>query len=208
MEADEQLLQAWAAGRTEAGDELVRRHFDAVYGFFRSKFTHDVDDLIQRSFVGALEGAARFRGEAGFRAYLFGVARNILLEHGRELARGRKIDPYASSAADLDTGASELVARFEEQRLLLSALRAIPLDDQIALELRYWEQLTAEEIGAVLGLSGASTRSRLKRARARLQTKLAELARDRESLRSTTDDFERWAHSLRAVVAADNAASR
>lgn len=207
MQSDDDLLRAWAAGAPQAGDELVRRHFDAVYSFFRSKVSQDVDDLIQRTFVGALEGAERYEGTAGVRAFVFGVARNVLFEHFREKSRSRQIDPYASSAMDLDPGASEIVARHQEQRLLLCALRAIPLDDQIALELRYWEQLSAEAIGAVLGLSAASTRSRLKRARARLSDKLVELASDSENLRSTTDDLDRWALSLRAVVAAERASS-
>ncbi len=205
MPTDEELLREWSAGDEAAGNDLVRRHFDAVYGFFRSKLSDDVDDLIQRTFLGALEAAGRYRGEAGFRAFVFGIARNILLEHFRSLHRGRSVDPYASSALDLDPSPSEMVARFEEQRLLLMALRAIPLDDQIALELRYWEQLSTEQIGVVLGLTGGSARSRLKRARARVCDKLAELTDDAARLLSTTDDLERWARSLRAVVAADRA---
>ena len=41
MSADIELLDAWCAGDNAAGDALIRRHFEAVCRFFRSKLGED-----------------------------------------------------------------------------------------------------------------------------------------------------------------------
>lgn len=52
---DDALIAAWAAGSAEAGAQLYDRYFDSVVRFFRNKTPH-YDDLVQRTFLGALEG--------------------------------------------------------------------------------------------------------------------------------------------------------
>ena len=76
--SDIDLLDAWRAGDPRAGNELFNRHFDSVCRFFANKAGNEVDDLIQRTFLACVEGRDRFRGDASFRGYLFGVARNVL----------------------------------------------------------------------------------------------------------------------------------
>lgn len=43
---DHELLDAWCAGDREAGDALIRRHFEAVCRFFRGKLGDDIEDLV------------------------------------------------------------------------------------------------------------------------------------------------------------------
>ena len=198
---DGALLRAWADGDTRAGNALVARHFDAVYGFFRVKLPGELDDLVQQTFLACLDRRDQLRDEAAFRGYLFAIARNLLFaELRRRLARPA-VDVGASS---LDALASEgatpsaisQIAAAAEQILLLRALRRLPLDDQIALELFYWKGLRAVEIGDVLGQSASGVRTRLQRARARLSDLIAQLSDDSRLVESTVDGFERWASSL------------
>ncbi len=103
-------------------------------------------------------------------------------------------------------GLSEpVLARKHEHRLLLRALRSMPLHDQIALELYSWEQLTGAEVGQVLGVPENTARTRLRRARLELTRRIDALAEDTAARRSTVDDLERWAASVREALAPDEA---
>ncbi len=198
---DFELLDAWKAGDLEAGNALFQRHFDGVCRFFRNKVAEGVDDLIQRTFLACVESRDRFRKEASFRTYLFTLARNELYAQFKRSHRERdRLDPLETSMHDLGPSATALVAQQKEQRLLLEALRRIPGDHQITLELYYWEDMPASQLARVLGIPEGTVRTRIRRAKALLEGALAELDASPEQLRSTLADIEGWARSLRDAV--------
>jgi RNA polymerase sigma-70 factor (ECF subfamily) len=199
---DLDLLDGWRAGDAAAGSELFARHFDAVCRFFRNKVGEGNDDLIQRTFLAMIESRDRFRGDSSFRTYLFTVARHELFAHLRRGGREQKrFDPLEHSVHDLGLTPTSVLAQLQEQRLLLEALRRVPLDLQLALELFYWEELPASELARVLELPEGTVRTRLRRARQLLEQALRELGDADESLRSTLAGLDDWAKSLRAQVA-------
>ncbi len=176
MASDTELLDAWRGGDRNAGDELIRRHFSPICRFFRSKLGDQVEDLVQRTFLDCVESRDRI-APGGFRAYLFAVARNRLRDHLRgAYRRPAMIDLASHSVADLGTSPSGVAAKNQEERLLLDALRSIPIDQQIALELAYWEGLSGREIATALGISENTVRSRLARARDALRAQVERLA--------------------------------
>ena len=92
------------------------------------------------------------------------------------------------------------MAKRREERLLLEALRSIPLDHQIALELYYWQEMTAAELAAVLDIPEGTIRSRLRRAKHLLEEQLAELAQSPDLLETTMANLDEWARNLRRFV--------
>lgn len=198
---DVELVEAWRAGDNEAGEQLFARHFQAVSRFFRNKFSGGVEDLIQQTFLGLVEGRERLREGASFRSYLFGIAHNVMFTHLRELDRARSFDPASSSIVELDPGPSTLYGEHEEQRLLLAALRKLPLELQVALELRYWEGLNAAEIAAIVGVPHSTMRSRIQRGRSMLEALIEELAATPELSRSTAENLDEWAAGIRLGLA-------
>jgi len=194
---DAQLLEKWKGGDTAAGDSLFERHFDALYRFFRNKVGEGMEDLVHDTFLACVSGPP-FRGESSFRTWLFTVARHTLYAHLKKHARrGEELDVQEVSIASLGTSPSGLLVKQSEAKLLLAALRAIPLDLQIALELFYWEDLPAPEIASVLEVPEGTVRSRLRRGREELDKRLAELAENPELLQSTRTGLETWAKQLR-----------
>jgi RNA polymerase sigma-70 factor (ECF subfamily) len=198
---DAELLERWRAGEVEAGKLLFERHADVVARFFENKVREGAEDLIQLTFVRLLEMRDRVRDGVAFRAFVLGVARNVLREYLRKLARGREVDPEVESMADLAPGSVTLLGRSREQRLLLEGLRRLPVAHQIALELYYWEELDAHQIAEVMGISHSAMRSRLVKARDLLRAAMAEIAQSQELLSSTDEGLARWAAEVRGELA-------
>lgn len=196
--SDAELLDSWRAGDKLAGQRLCQRHAPAIVRFFRNKVSSPVEDLVQQTFLALLEGQERLGDPNKVRAYLFGIAHNVLRSHLRELARGRDIDPSVSSLAELDPGPTSALAHKREQKLLLLALRRLPIQHQVALELYYWESLNTVEIAEILGLSASAMRSRMARARSMLEAELASLAESDVELHSTIGRLDTWAAQVRA----------
>ncbi len=199
--SDAELLQAWAAGDKLAGERLFERHFEAVARFFRNKLSADAshEDLIQLTFLGCVEARDRFRSHASFRTFLFAIARNQLSKYWRTRGRDR-VDLQTVSIFDLDASPSAAIAKDQDQQLLLLALRRIPLEYQIALELHYWESLTADEIAAVLELPLGTAKTRLRRAKQLLEGELRAALGGQLVGGSTQTGLETWARQLRESV--------
>ena len=100
------------------------------------------------------------------------------------------------SAMDLAPGPSTLFRAQREQQLLLDALRRIPLDYQVVLELYYWEELPASGIAEVVGIPENTVRSRIRKGRQLLEKKLKTLASSHEEFERTCRDLDRWARSI------------
>jgi RNA polymerase sigma-70 factor (ECF subfamily) len=200
--SDFELLDAWGSGDLVAGQALFERYFDVLHRFFRTKLDDGLEDVIQQTWLACVEGRARFRREASFRTFVLQIARYQLYAHYRARTRRELLDPSVSSVADLNSSPSRVLARGEEERMLLEALRKMPLDQQIVIELSFWEELTGPEIAEVLEIPEPTVRSRLRRATERLRNELSALADGSASLEATSDDLQHWARRLRDALAA------
>lgn len=201
---DDELLDRWRQGDAEAASALFERHFDALYRFFRNKAPVVADDLVQRTLLACFEGRDRFRGDSRFRTYLFGIARNQLLMWFAEQRGGAPCASEQESMAGLDPSPSAVEELRQEQTLILQALRALPVDAQVLLELFYWEQLSGRELAEVLGVPEGTIRSRLRRARQLLADELATLEREPTQLESTLTNLDDWARGLREALARES----
>lgn len=197
MADDFELLDAWAQGDATAARELLKRYTGPLYRFFDGKIDTAIEDMVQDTLLACVEGRQRFRREAGFRAYVFGIARNVL--YGALRAKHRaagELDLESSSLREIGPTPSEIVAKKREQQVLLEALRHLPVETQVLLELYHWQGLTAQEIADALGIGERAVRSRLHRAKEALRETVERLAESPALLHSTWADFEGWAKGL------------
>lgn len=203
MASDEELLDAWAKGDTRSGQRLFCIHFDAVRRFFGNKVTSEsaVEDLVQRTFTRCIEVLPRRRGSSTFRTFLFGVAHNVLREYYRaELRAKRESELHDVRAVELGEGPITLIVRENDQRRLLKALRRLPLDMQVLLELYYFERLSSRELGEILEANENTIRSRLRKARELLLGEYQALLGAGSTLETTVADLETWAADIRAYL--------
>ncbi len=173
---DSTLLSAWREGDAHAGNELLRRHFVAVYRFFSANLSQagrdvDPEDLTQRTFEACI--TRRDAVQTDFRAYVFGVARRLLyLEWKRRKGVGDVVSPSVADIRDVRTSPSVAVARLDEQKLFLKALEVLPAEFRAVLERFYWEDRPIAEIADELGVALGTVKSRLFRGKAMLRDSL------------------------------------
>ncbi|MEM6992236.1 MAG: sigma-70 family RNA polymerase sigma factor [Myxococcota bacterium] len=196
--SDVELLDAWADGDEAAGRTLYRRHCDKLTDFVARKTDHDVADVVQRAFAGCLQARRGGTTIAAPRAYLYRSVRNALYDGFARDDRTVALDPSQQSLADLGTGPQTHALRNQAQAQLLEALRRIPLDDQVALELCYWEGLGMVEVADVLGVGRSAAISRVHRARARLRAALVRNGGSEARAEATVTSFESWQEKLRS----------
>jgi RNA polymerase sigma-70 factor (ECF subfamily) len=199
--SDEQLLERWRAGEKQAANVLLGRHFVGLRSFFLARL-HDEDsvkDLVQDTLLAAVEGRDRFRGDAPFLAYLFGIARNkYRKELERRVDQPELLDPEKHSLADV-TGRrhSAILTDKDELRRLFDALRSIPMEAQDLLELHYFQDLTAAELAALEGTNPNTIKSRLRLARQKLGRRYQELAGMAPDRQIDDDQVHAWMGAAR-----------
>jgi RNA polymerase sigma-70 factor, ECF subfamily len=200
--SDEELLNAWRAGDARSGQRLWRRHSDSVRRFFRNKVPWAVAlDLTQRTVEACLRAQDRIRS---FRSYVLSVATRQLFDHLRTEHRKKQRDSDLETLVIEDTVASpeEWVGAKREKRVLLRALRRLPLPQQLVLELRYWEQLSDRDIAEVLAWPAGTVKTRLSTGKRALRAQIKQLTESPEQLHSTLDSFDQWAARTRKLVVA------
>jgi RNA polymerase sigma-70 factor (ECF subfamily) len=130
---------------------------------------------------------------------MFGTARHILYAYLRRKVKRQIVDTDQEALADLLPGVSTAYAKHREQRILLEALRRLPLQYQVALELYYWEGLSGPELASALGVPEATMRGRIRRGSNRLREEVASLAESPGVAESTLGGLESWLAELRVA---------
>lgn len=199
--SDAELLNAWRSGDRAAGEQLFRRHEPRVSNFIGRHIADEDDaaDVLQRTFLGCIETRKPYEGRSSVRTYLYAIAKNKIFTLYAERKKIRRIAEIGEMHDEEFGPEPDLfLERAEQDRLVFKAMRRIPLNMQIALELRIWEGLKGREIAEVLGISHDTVRSRLGRAKQRLTEKIKELADSPELLESVTISYGPYLEGLRA----------
>lgn len=148
-------------------DQLWRDHASAVWGYAARRVGRaDADDVVARTFLVACQ-TSRWTAIRHERAWLIGVARNMVLELRRKQARLSALAEHV--AADLSTtrqmpGEDEADARIAAWMLI----DALPEIDRELLLLVAWEDLSLADAARVLGIAPAAARMRMTRLRRNL----------------------------------------
>ncbi len=193
------LLQRWRSGDAAAGNLLTARHYHGVLRFFEGRVPRAAQDLTQNTFLACVEAMEQERVYSSFRAFLFGIARNHLLRHLREdrqLARRRDFDASPTGLVAPVTSVSALISRSQEQHFVLRALVALPVEHQVVLQLRYWENLDSREIAEATGVNASTIRTRLQRAKSLLEQEIRRMKVPPPVQRSLLRDLEGWTRSV------------
>lgn len=147
-----------AAQDKEAFSALYELYFSRIYNYMRYRCNDPVsaDDLTAQVFEQMLANIKRFDPErASFNAWLFGIARNIVSRHRRNLSREKQLPLEELTRGETDTGREiEMrVLKNTEIEDLIAAIQDLDDNKRELLALKFAGRLTNRQISALTGLS-------------------------------------------------------
>ncbi len=184
-DADAQLMLRVKRGDREAFVELVNRYKQPVLNLVTRTLRDatEAEDLAQAVFVQVWKSAGRYQASAKFSTWLFTIARNSCLNELRRRARhpAEPLDaPHPDHEGeslhqppDVQTATPpDALLHGELERKIEEALAALPENQRTAILLCRQDELSYEEIAAVLGCSLSATKSLIFRGRETLKQRL------------------------------------
>jgi len=197
--SDPDLLARWCAGDRTAGEALTRRHYAALHGFVRRKVDNPtvVEEIVQDTLLGLVEGKHRIREGVKFRGFLNCIASRRVYRWFAE--RGR-IESFEPDKMSISQAATTLGLMHRDGKLLYRALRELPAEEQLALELYNWEQMSAPEIAEITGATLPQVKHRLRRGKEKLETLIGRYRQEHST--EVTAELEAWFSTLQQRAAA------
>jgi len=173
---DDKLMRALAIDKDDrAARELYRTYSDELYGFAlrRLRDRGAAEEVVQDVFTRAWRHAGEFDPQrSSLRTWLYGIARNAVIDHERRRARRPPAAPAeAPEAASLDEPIERAVLRWQVE-LALGRLRS---EHREVVALAHVQGLSVREIAARLGLAEGTVKSRTYYALQSLRLALEEL---------------------------------
>ena len=152
--------------------ELYSRHVAAVHDWLAARIEWAASDLTAETFARAWLSRKRFRDQRDGQAlpWLLGIASNLLLDAVRRDRIETRARTRLGLPVDLATedGYSEVEQRLSPRLALERHVRALPVHERDALELRVVQELSYEQVAARLAIRPAAARLRVSRALRRL----------------------------------------
>ena len=170
--AEQELIVQAQAGDHDAFAALIDRYWPRIFRWLLGLTSrrHVAEDLTQDVFLKAWAALPTFAG-AGFRAWLFRIAHNRLVD-SRRGPRGLEPLPLPPTVLTRDPGPLTAVVSEEGLTLVQDACARLPDRLRKAFLLRTQEDLSFDEIAAVLGVTAETVRWRVFKARHLLMNEL------------------------------------
>jgi RNA polymerase sigma-70 factor, ECF subfamily len=134
----------------------------------------EAEDLVQETYVRAMQAMGRLRADSNMKAWFFTILRNVWLNQLKKLRNGpQMIEMEANSVVESSKNSHDLYVSKMETEQLRAAFLELPTKFREIILLREYENLSYQKIAKVLDCPIGTVMSRLGRARAKLRTLLA-----------------------------------
>ena len=179
--ADEEVIKKFQQGDLVAFDVVVARYkeqlINYVYTFVGDK--SDAEDIVQDTFVKIYRFKQSYKNIAKFSTWIYTVAGNLAKSELRKRKR-QQLYPISSlnngdnefEAVETRINSDEMTDSSVKKDLIKKAIMTLPEHYQDVIRMREIENLSYEEIASLTKLPIGTVRSRINRARIRLQNKL------------------------------------
>jgi len=190
--SERRLIEACQRGDREAFRELFEAHKDRVWTV-ALRFTGDESaarDVTQQVFLKLFTSIAGFRHESNFKTWLYRMVANECMDEFRKRRRLIPLDffrPASGAERDEDCGGVEMkdwrqeplqeerLAQLEVSEAVLAALTQLKPKLRMAIVLKYFEDMSYEQMAEALGCSMGTVASRLNRGHKELARRLVHL---------------------------------
>ena len=167
-------------------EHLYAEHWREVlsYALRRTGSPSDAADVASEVFLVVWRRRDEVPSRDDFRPWLYGVARNVLLNHRRGKRRRERLGALLLSAVgEQHPDTADVVVDRDQHQVLIDAVRGLPEPDRELVTLVSWEGLSPAEAAVALQMNPVTARVRLHRARKRLRASLEEQKRVEEQKR-------------------------
>ena len=149
------------------------------YALILSRNHADAEDLVQETYVRAMQAVGRLHPDSNIKSWLFTILRNIWLNQLRRRRTGPQIvetdadEGLANEIVEPSKNSYEIYVSGVERDQVRAAIQKLPVEFREIILLREYEQLSYQEIAGVLGCPAGTVMSRLGRARSKLRVLLS-----------------------------------
>ncbi|HYH84970.1 MAG TPA: sigma-70 family RNA polymerase sigma factor [Pyrinomonadaceae bacterium] len=175
----ESVIEACKLGDRDAFRQLFERHKDRVYSVALYFFGGDeatAGDVTQQVFLKLFTRIGQFHGESEFTTWLYRLTTNACVDEQRKRRRFLQFGEGVEVREPRGTFTNEdRLVKAEVAESVKHAVAALKPKLRVVMLLKYFEEMSYEEIAAVLGLSKGTVASRLNRGHKILARKLAPL---------------------------------
>ncbi len=178
-EISAETIESCRRGDREALRALYEAYKDHVYSVSLYFFHGDpaaASDVTQQVFLKLMTQMAKFRGDSDFSTWLYRLVVNVCVDGIRsDKARARVASSAAMEGFAIASSHEDDVVRAQMADSVQVALSSLPPKFRLPVLLRYFEELSYEEVASALNCSMGTVASRLSRAHKILAEKLAPL---------------------------------
>ena len=172
MKDQENIIARARRGDADAFEQLVVAYRDQVFRLALRMCSSeaDADEVAQEAFLSAWKALPNFRGESQFSTWLYQLTTHAAIDlMRREKRQIAAADITEVSAADPAPSPQQQAERSETRQAVRDAMGQLSPEYRQIVVLRFLQELSYEEIGAVLKLPPGTVKSRLNRAKSQLK---------------------------------------
>jgi len=172
--SDAELVELVLAGDQDAFSLLVERYKDAVQNLAYRMLSNvtEAEDVTQEVFVRAYTQLATYKPAHKFSTWLLSIASHLAIDQLRRrrfLALPLEDVPFLEWVTDMGVGPEQSALEGEQQDEIQSYLRRLPSKYRAVIVLRYYEDMSEEQIAATLGCAPGTVKSQASKALAKLR---------------------------------------
>ncbi len=186
MSTEQDLLTRLKAGDHQAFEGLIRRYNQRLFRIARAIVREDMEaeDVVQEAYIKAFTNLQGFEGNDRLGAWLARITTNLAIDRTRKSKRAQKlVDDLLNSAPQADEQSAQIsssqtlsperqAAMSQIRKLLEREIDLLPGGFREVFVLRVVEELSVEETSQILQIPPATVKTRLHRARSKLQNSL------------------------------------
>jgi RNA polymerase sigma-70 factor, ECF subfamily len=186
-EEDKDLVQRFRRGDSAAIEELYQLYFDRIYSMAFNQVGRNhknTEEVVQETWLAVVGAARTFKGNSKIYTWIYTIAwhkiKDFQRKHYSKLADQQV--PISQSiikalgVIDSEPLPDEIVESEETRNLVRGALSSLPGHYQQVLTLRYMEEMSAIDIGEVIGKSSKAVDGLLQRARLALRDQIRNMS--------------------------------
>ena len=190
--SDEALMERYAKGQVSAFNTLYNRHEKSMWRYIYHSVQQQAtaDELMQDVWFAVARAASTYeaqRNGAKFKTWAYTLAHHRVVDHWRKAHSSAKhvsidlddddaVQAKAQLFADSGFGPLRQIESREQAKALIAAVESLPTEQREAFLLQAEGDMSVEDIAITMNVSFETAKSRLRYARSKLKTLLAEFA--------------------------------